>query len=168
MNKTNGRTNMKQLPTTEINVVGEVVVGYKRNEKIKMMEQPVMKTSKDVAKYCQSIYEPSRIEHIEEAFLVLMNRQNRVLGWAKISTGGITGTVIDSKVIFQIALNSNASAIAICHNHPSGNMTPSEADKKLTNMVKQGANILDITLLDHVIISPDMDNYFSFTDEGLL
>lgn len=89
-----------------------------------------------------------------------------VLGWAKISTGGISGTIADPKVIFQIALGANASSIALCHNHPSGSVTPSDLDIKLTKRLKAAGELLDIVVFEHVIISPNA--YYSFSDEGIL
>jgi DNA repair protein RadC len=84
-----------------------------------------------------------------------------------VSKGGISGTVTDVRVILQAAIKTNASGIIVCHNHPSGNLNPSESDSKLTQKIKEAGNIMDIQLLDHLILTTD-DNYYSFADNGLL
>jgi DNA repair protein RadC len=96
-----------------------------------------------------------------------MNRSNSVLGILEISKGGISGTVTDVRLIFQAAIKANASGIIVCHNHPSGNLNPSESDTKLTQKIKEAGNLMDIQLLDHLILTTD-DNYYSFADNGLL
>jgi DNA repair protein RadC len=102
-----------------------------------------------------------------EAFRVLLlNRANRLLRKISISEGGVSGTVADPKKIFKMALEHNASSLILCHNHPSGNTQPSEADIKLTRKMKDAGVLLDLPVLDHLIISSD--HYFSFADEGLL
>ena len=130
------------------------------------MQQPCITQSKQTADYLRGLFVPETLAHKEEMFLLLLNRQNRILGWAKLSSGGISGTVLDKKVVFQIALNANASGIILCHNHPSGNLTPSQADNQLTKEVKDGGRILDIAILDHIILTPD--SYYSYADEGTL
>ena len=92
--------------------------------------------------------------------VLCLNRANKVLGWAKIGQGGISGTVADPKVIFQIALKANASSIILAHNHPS------EADNKLTRKIKNAGELLDLPVLDHIILIDD--GYYSFADEGNL
>jgi DNA repair protein RadC len=96
-----------------------------------------------------------------------MNRSNSVLGLLPVSKGGISGTVTDVRIILQAALKSNASGLIVCHNHPSGNLNPSESDSRITQKLKEAGNIMDIQLLDHLIISPEND-YYSFADNGLL
>lgn len=96
-----------------------------------------------------------------------MNRSNAVLGILSVSKGGISGTVTDIRIIFQAAIKANASGIIVCHNHPSGNMNPSESDTKITHKIKEAGAIMDIQLLDHLIITMDGD-YYSFADNGLL
>jgi DNA repair protein RadC len=95
-----------------------------------------------------------------------LNRASKPLGWVKISQGGITGTVADPRLIFQAALLTNSSALILSHNHPSGNLNPSQADIELTRKIKEGGKILEISLLDHLIISGD--GYYSFADEGMI
>lgn len=102
----------------------------------------------------------------EEFWIILMNRANKVIKKIRISSGGISGTVADSRVIFKAAIDNLASAIILAHNHPSGNLKPSQADINLTKKIKDSGNILDIPVLDHIIIAEN--SYFSFADEGLL
>lgn len=105
------------------------------------------------------------LEH-EEFWLLMLNRANRVLGRFKVSQGGLSGTVIDTRIILKKALDNLASSIIVCHNHPSGNNQPSDADIKITEKLKKAAEMLEIKLLDHIIIAEK--SYFSFADEGLI
>lgn len=105
------------------------------------------------------------LEH-EEFWLLMLNRANRVLGKFKVSQGGLSGTVIDTRIILKKALDNLASSIIVCHNHPSGNIQPSDADVKITEKLKKASEMLEIKLLDHVIIADK--SYFSFADEGLI
>ena len=95
-----------------------------------------------------------------------MNKANRVLGISKISEGGLSGTVVDPKRIFQVALKANATSIIMAHNHPSGNVQPSEADLKITRKCRDAGALLDIAVLDHIILTAD--HYTSLADEGTL
>ena len=107
------------------------------------------------------------IGHIEEFKLLLMNRSNSVLGIMPVSKGGLSGTVTDVRLIYQGAIKANASGIIVCHNHPSGNLNPSESDTKITQKIKQAGLLMDIQLLDHLILTVD-GSYYSFADNGLL
>lgn len=89
-----------------------------------------------------------------------------MLGWSRISTGGTSGCIADPKVIFQIALKSNSSSVIVAHNHPSGNINPSNSDKELTKKLRSAGSFLDIPVLDHIILTSE--SYFSFADEGLI
>ena len=102
----------------------------------------------------------------EEFWLLLLNRANRVVRKVKISEGGISGTVVDPKKIFQICLEQHATSIILGHNHPSGAVTPSEADNKITKKIKDCGLLLDVAVLDHIIVGDD--RYYSFADEGSL
>ncbi len=102
----------------------------------------------------------------EEFKILLLNRANKVLGLVNISTGGVSGTVSDPKIIFASALKANASGIILAHNHPSGNLKPSEADLNLTNKVKKAGQLLEIAVLDHIILTSEQ--YFSMADEGMI
>jgi len=105
------------------------------------------------------------LEH-EEFWIIILNRAHRVLKTEKISQGGLTGTVIDTRMILKHALDKRATSIIISHNHPSGNKTPSEADVEITKKIKSAAEIMDIMVLDHIIVAGK--TYFSFADEGLM
>ena len=100
----------------------------------------------------------------EEFWVLFLNRSNKIVKKEKISIGGIAGTVADSKIIFKKAIDCLASGIIVCHNHPSGNLKPSQADIDLTRNLKEAAKMLDIQLLDHLIITDE--GYYSFADEG--
>jgi DNA repair protein RadC len=105
------------------------------------------------------------VQH-EEFWLLLLDRGNRLLERLAISRGGLHGTVADPKVIFKEALDRRASCIVLCHNHPSGQLRPSEEDIKLTRKLVDGARLLDITVQDHLIVASG--GYFSFADNGML
>ena len=127
------------------------------------LEKPSIKNSQ-VAYECFYAH-LSDLNH-EQFWIMLLNNANKVIRLEKIGVGGMTGTTADPKKIFKCALENNAASIMLCHNHPSGNVIPSNADKKITeNLVKAG-QFLEIKILDHIIIGND--NYFSFADEGLL
>jgi DNA repair protein RadC len=152
---------MKTLQTT----IDEVKLVYRT--KVKASERLQIKCSKDAFDIFMENWDQDSIEHIEEFKLMLMTRSNKVLGIAAISKGGISGTVTDVRIILQLAIKANASGIIVCHNHPSGNLQPSESDSKLTHKIKEAGNVMDIQLLDHLIITPD-DSFYSFADNGLI
>jgi len=102
----------------------------------------------------------------EEFWILLLNRANSVISKFQVSKGGVTGTIVDPKLIFKKAVESTASGIILCHNHPSGNKQPSDADMSLTKKIKEAGKLLDIHILDHIIIAGE--NYYSFADEGKL
>lgn len=106
------------------------------------------------------------IEYKESFLLLILNNSNEILGVKIISEGGITATVVDVRLIFQTVLKAHGIAFIICHNHPSGKLEPSTADKNITSKIKEGAKILDLSLLDHLIITKE--NTFSFADENIL
>jgi DNA repair protein RadC len=102
----------------------------------------------------------------EEFWLLILNRANAVIKKELISRGGVSGTVVDTKIIFKTAVQHYASSLIICHNHPSGNLKPSEADIKITKNIKEAGRIMDIPLIDHLIITDS--GYYSFADEGMI
>ena len=120
-------------------------------------------TSNDAA----TIFKPllSDLAH-EEFWVLLLNRNNLVIDKVMVSQGGLSGTVIDVRIILKMALDKLACSIILCHNHPSGNLVPSEADKEITRKIKEAGKHMDIPVLDHVIIGNG--SYFSFADEGLI
>lgn len=102
----------------------------------------------------------------EEFWILLLNRSNRLIKMQQISLGGVHGTVADPKIIFKIALEELASGIIVAHNHPSGNLAPSQQDIELTKKLKESGKLLEITVADHLIISGK--KYYSFADEGMM
>ena len=102
----------------------------------------------------------------EEFWILLLNRSNRIIDKSKSSQGGISGTVIDVRMILKYAIEKLASAIILCHNHPSGNLKPSDADIKITNKLKDASKFMDIKMLDHIVIGDN--SYYSFSDEGMI
>ena len=144
--------------------VAEVQLSYKTT--VKASERPQINSSIDVYKVLQENWNYEVIEFIEEFKVLLLNRANRVIGIVPISVGGTAGTIADPKVIFVSALKCNASSIVLCHNHPSGNLKPSQADIELTKKLKSAGQFLDLPILEHIILTKD--GYLSFADEGLM
>lgn len=128
---------------------------------------PVRKvdTSELAANYARMFY-LGDIDVYESMFIILLNRANNTTSFAKISQGGVIGTIADIKIIAKYAVEGLACGVVLIHNHPSGNVQPSEADKVLTKKVREALKLLDIDLLDHVIISKD--KHYSFADDGEL
>lgn len=122
--------------------------------------------SKDAADYIRGFYHDD-IGIYESFYMLLLNNANNTMGYVKISQGGITGTLVDVRIMLKYAIEALATSVIIAHNHPSGNRNPSEADKQLTKKVKIAMEQCDIKVLDHIIIVPDNGDYFSFGDEGL-
>lgn len=143
--------------------LAEIQITYRN--KVRPSEMRKLAGSRDTEELLRIIWS-DQLEHIEEFMLICLNRANRVLGWARVSSGGLSGTVADPKLIFQIALKSNSSSIIVAHNHPSGNTQPSEADIHLTRKIKDAGLLLDLPLLDHIILTSE--GYLSFADEGLI
>jgi len=128
-------------------------------------ERKKMTCSEDCAKYIRQFFD-SDIAIYESSFVLLLNQAYTTIGWVKLSQGGINGTVMDVQLVAKIAIESLAKSVVICHNHPSGQLKPSDADRQITNLVQQGLKLFCIKLLDHVILTED--SYYSFLDEGLL
>ena len=147
----------------------EVTISYKR---MPQPERPQVRGSQTCLNYIASIELMQDEIVTREVFIaVFLDRANKIVGHSIISAGGMTGTVVDAKLIFKAALLSNACAVILCHNHPSGNLSHSQADIDLTRkLIKAGEN-LELPILDHLIITQN-DNldfkYFSFADEGLM
>jgi DNA repair protein RadC len=128
-----------------------------------LQEQPMVRTSKDIAAYLRK---KLQLEARELFVVVFLNRASRVLGIEVIGVGGITGTLADPRIILKRAIEEGASYIILSHNHPSGSLRPSDADKSLTQRIKQAARLVDVEVLDHLIVSTD--GYYSFADSGEL
>lgn len=121
-------------------------------------------STKVAADYLRQFY-TGDIDIFESSFILLLNYSMQTIGFAKISQGGITGTVIDPRIVAHYAVKSLATCVIIAHNHPSGNLTPSENDKKVTEKIHKGLSLLDIELVDHIILTSS--SFTSFRDEGL-
>lgn len=135
----------------------------KRRRLSELPELIQIKCSKDVSDIMNPIFEDLICE---EFWMLFLNRNNRVIGKFKLSQGGLNGTVTDVRIMMKKAIEYLASGIIVCHNHPSGNLNPSESDTKITQKIKEVGNLMDIQLLDHIIISDK--NFYSFADNGLL
>lgn len=140
-----------------------------RLQKISQADIPkaLITTSKESADYIRQFY-GTDIEIWESFFILCLNRANITEGFAKISQGGTAGTVVDAKIIAKYAIESLAAGIILAHNHPSGREYPSEADKTITLKIKAAMELLDVRVLDHLILTPDPEKYFSFADNGLM
>lgn len=145
-----------------VSVLAAIELG-RRRQAAPLQQRQAIRSSQEMAGMLRSQFKD--LPH-EIFAVVYMNQANRVLLTEIISEGGITGTVADPRLILKRALEKQSTSVVLCHNHPSGNRMPSEADKTMTQKIKQAAAYLDIRVLDHIIVSDD--GYFSFADEGLL
>ena len=146
----------------DIYQVAEIELIYKTQAKVS--QRPKVVSSKDAYGVFMKSWNMNKIELLEEFKVLLLNKANKVLAMYEMSTGGISGTVADVRLVFASALKANAVSIVLCHNHPSGNIKPSRQDEFLTQKFKSAGDVLDINVTDHLIISKDQ--YFSFKDEG--
>lgn len=124
-----------------------------------------IKNSQDSYNYAKQLYSDD-INIYESGYIILLNQASNVMGYAKISQGGLSNTVIDIRLIARYAIDVLAASVILVHNHPSGSVLPSSCDNELTRRVAQGLKLLNIKLLDHLIISED--KYYSFSDEGAI
>ena len=145
-----------------VSIMAALELGRRRRYS-EALEQPSIKNSK-IAYEC--FYAHLTDLNHEQFWIMLLNNANKIIKLEQIGVGGMTGTTADPKKIFKCALENNAASVMLCHNHPSGNTTPSNADKQITNNLIKAGQFLEIKILDHIIIGND--NYFSFADEGLL
>jgi len=143
--------------------IAEIQVSYKTN--VRASERRKIITSKEAENAFRNFWSDG-MELREEFYILLLNRANRVLGWYKLSQGGTAGTVVDSKLVFSIALKGLACSIILAHNHPSSNLQPSDSDISLTKRLKQAGEILEISVFDHLILTTE--GYYSFADEGMI
>lgn len=145
-----------------ITIAAAMELGRRRHAALPL-EKKLVSSSTDIAAFLQVKLRDYR----HEVFAVIyLNRANKIKHFEIVSEGGITGTVADPRIILRKALEEDAVSIILCHNHPSGNLKPSRADEQLTSKIKEASRFLDITVLDHIIVSES--GYFSFADEGLL
>lgn len=145
-----------------ISVMAALELGRRRKD-AELVKRDKITTSKDV----YDIMKPILLDLPHEEFwLLILNRANLVVKKELISRGGVAGTVVDTKIIFKAAIENYACSIVICHNHPSGNLKPSEADIRITKNIKDAGKLMEIPLLDHLIITEN--GFYSFTDEGMM
>jgi len=164
-----GKMNLSEIRTIKgvgnvkaVAILAALELGRRRYAAAKLPRISV-RSSRDIAEYLKI----SLKDHPHEVFAVVyLNQANKVNRLELVSQGGITGTVADPRVILRKALEEKATSIVLCHNHPSGNLNPSQADKEITQKIKQAAAFMDIRVLDHIIVSDE--GYYSFADEGML
>jgi len=143
--------------------IAEIKVSYTPSKQ----PSPRIDSSSTAHEYLRMLF-PEETIALQEQFVILyLNRANLVIGAYHAFTGGITGTVADIRIIMGVALKAMACGIVISHNHPSGSLKPSSADKHLTEKIKEAGKLMDINLLDHIILSPE-GTFYSFADEGLI
>lgn len=145
-----------------ISIIAALELGRRRKESVGK-EKPKIVSSVDAYNLLKSVM--LDLPH-EEFWVIMMNRANRVIRMKRVSSGGISGTVADVKIIFKEAIDQLASALILAHNHPSGNRNPSEQDIRLTRKMKESGLLLDIPVLDHIIFAEN--KYYSFADEAML
>lgn len=141
----------------------EVKLAFK--PKYKVSELPTITASREAYEFIMPVAQETLL-HFESFYIILLNRANKVVGWKKISDGGIHGTFADIRIILQTAILCNCSALILCHNHPSGKKTPSDADISLTKNIKEAAKLVEISVLDHIILT--QDEFYSFADNGMI
>lgn len=146
-----------------LSIIAALELGRRRNSSI--VDDSSMKITASADAYRIIRPELDDLQH-EEFYIMLLNRSNIVTKKEQVSRGGMNSTVVDPKIVFKIALSNGASGIILAHNHPSGGIKPSEQDIRLTKKLKEGADVLDVALLDHIIVGAN--TYFSFADEGLV
>lgn len=136
---------------------------YELKKSFVNFERRSIKQSSAAAAYIRQFYLDD-LEIFESSFILLLNRANITIGYVKLSQGGICGTIMDIKLICKYAVDALASSVIIAHNHPSGNLNPSNADIEITNKIKAALNIVDSRLIEHIILTAD--SYYSFADNG--
>lgn len=144
--------------------VSEVQLSYSRKTEI---ESKRMVSSSDIYELSRKEYDEGVIDYREQVWLILLNNRANVLGYFKLSEGGIDSAFVDVRLCFQAALLTNATSIVLVHNHPTGSLTPSRQDDELTNSIKEAGKIMKVRLLDHVIVTSD-NGYYSYADYGKL
>ena len=145
--------------------VNEIQISYHGNQTINNNFK--IGCSQDAAKLAFEHWDQNHIEMQEHFKILLLNNSNIVKGIYEVSKGGITGTLVDLRILFAVVLKSLSTAIILLHNHPSGTLKPSEADRQLTQKIIKAGELLDVKVLDHLIITPKKE-YYSFADQGVL
>ncbi|MFC4163437.1 JAB domain-containing protein [Epilithonimonas zeae] len=146
----------------KFNIVNEIKLSYSRKGNCERS----IASSRDAVEVFRAHFDAEEMDYRESFFALYLNQANKVLGIKKISECGISSTLVDVRIVMQAALLCNATAMIVAHNHPSGNLKPSSADIQMTSQIKEAGKVLNISLLDHVILTSDC--YFSFADDGLM
>jgi len=154
---------MKTEVKTNSTPIHEVEIHYKRPH-FDMMKQ--ISCSSDAEQISRKFINGNRIDLKEFFWVILLNNSNKILGISEISTGGATGVIVNTREIIMLMIRSNSTGVILGHNHPSGKLTPSEADKKITESINKLAVLINAKVLDHLIITSE--DYYSFADNGLL
>ena len=147
-------------------IIPEFKISVKILNNIRINDLTKISSSQDVTTVLRKCFDEDTFLIQEQFIVLLMNNSNKVLGFHSLSKGAINSTLVDIRLVFSTAIKNYATSIIVAHNHPSGNLQPSQADKTLTRKIKEAGILLDIRLLDHVILTED--DYFSFADEGIL
>lgn len=146
--------------------IPEIKISVSFDKILKKSELMKISSSRDAYNIFKRVFNADTFDWCEEVIMLCVNNSNKVVGFYKVSSGGMTGTVIDVRMIFTTALQCLATGIIIAHNHPSGTLIPSKADKAITKKIREAGKFLDINILDHLIITDE--SYFSFLDDGIL
>lgn len=145
-----------------ITIISALELGRRQRSEDALQFKNKITSSKVVFEIMQPII--GELSH-EEFWVLFLNNSNKVISKSQLSKGGITGTIVDVRLVFKLALENGATGLILCHNHPSGNLNPSDADKEITKKLKRAGESLDVKVLDHLIITET--KYYSFVDEGI-
>ena len=165
-----GQLTVKEIVQLKIKGLGEakaiaiaaaLEIGIRRS--LNESKKSIIQSSSDIAAYLK---DQLQYKNHEIFLAIFLNQSNKIIHQETLSEGGITGTVVDTRLLLKKALTYNTISIILCHNHPSGSLQPSNTDKQLTQKIKEAAELLDIKVIDHIIVSTE--GYFSFADDGLL
>ena len=143
-------------------IMPEITIKYKKGD----IHQVKVTCSNDIFQILRRMYDSDTVEYNESAIVIFFDSANKTLGWTKHSSGGTCSNTVDVRGIMVQALLCNATSICLSHNHPSGQMSASREDERMTQKLKDAANTLNIRVLDHIIMSGNMEEYYSFADEG--
>lgn len=155
---------MEATPTHRLSTISEISLSYRPS--VRPSERPLVRNSKDAYQLLIGFWNPNKIELCEAFCVMMLNNRKRVLGIVELSSGGFTGVVADTRMIFGTALKACACSIIVAHNHPGGDTSPSHADITVTNRLAEAGKLLEIKLDDHLVITTE--GYYSFADEGHL
>jgi len=146
--------------------IPEIKISISFDKKIKKSELLNIKSAQDSYDIFKRVFNADTFDWREEVIILCLNNANNVVGFYKLSSGGMTGAIIDVRMLFTTALQCLATSIILAHNHPSGKLKPSEADKRITKKIIEAGEVMDIKILDHLIINDE--SFFSFANEGLI